>query len=221
MNIQVIKNEDNWIAINKPQGLSVHNQEDSENVITLLDKMNYTGYSPVNRLDKETSGVMLLSKDSKTTASLQKTIQDDSVKIYTTVVRGSVKKKTGAWNNKMTNKAEGRVSPLGKSEQRVLAKTEYKVLKQSKYISLLQIQIHTGRQHQIRKHCAFHKHQILGDPRYGDKKYNQLVNKIYSFSAMALHSTVLKFQFNGKNINLEAALPATWSAFDQELTSAL
>ena len=208
MSLEVLQMHDTWCAINKPTGVSTHNNEDKsviELIKSITDKKPYF----VHRLDKETSGVLVIAFDAQTCSQLQDAFKT-STKTYQAIVKGSFKDNAGTWKQKLTGKAEGRNNPQGKSADRKEALSDFKVLKGTKYSSILEVIIHTGRQHQIRKHCVLNKHAIIGDSRYGEKKYNSMINKKYNFSSMALHSKSLKLKFKGEDFSLEADLPKTW-----------
>lgn len=215
--IEIIQDFETWVVVNKPAGLSVHNNEDETNLLKLLEAQGFESLSPVNRLDKETSGLMVLSSDRETSSSLQSALNEKhATKTYLAVVKGTfpVDKAHGTWNQDLTNRAEGRNNPLGVKSERVKCVTNYKVLNSTKYLSLMQFKIDTGRQHQIRKHCIIQKHQILGDSRYGDKKFNTLIKKKYSFNDMALHSYKLRLNFQNQEFNFTCSPPSSWEKLD-------
>ena len=93
------------------------------------------------------------------------------------------------------------------SKDRVPAQTRYRITEANQYFSLAEVRLLTGRQHQIRKHSALAKHAILGDPRYGDPKYNERMAKIYQTSRMFLHAAKLTLTFEGTTLSFEAPLP--------------
>lgn len=211
--IEILEESSDWIVVNKPTGLSVHNDEDETNLLKTLELQGLRGFSPVNRLDKETSGIMVLSSSSEVSAKLQVALSSkESNKSYLAVVKGSFSKENsqGVWSQELTNKAEGRMNPLGIKKERVPCITKYKVLNTNKYLSLIELELETGRQHQIRKHCVSSNHQVIGDGRYGDKKFNSLIKKKYSFSNMALHSSRLSFSFDNQNYKFKSLPPKTW-----------
>ena len=215
--IEILQDYKTWLVVNKPAGLSVHNNEDETNLIKLLERYGHTGFSAINRLDKETSGIMVLSSDTEVSKKLQASLSDPStLKSYLAVVKGtfSQEKQKGSWNQDLSNKAEGRKNPLGMKKDRVKCLTHYKVINANKYLTLLKLTIETGRQHQIRKHCISQKHQVIGDQRYGDQKFNTLIKKKYSFNNMALHSCVLNFKFENKNYSFSAPPPNSWLALE-------
>ncbi len=215
--IEILQNNKSWIVVNKPAGLSVHNDEDKTNLIKMLEIQGFKNYSAVNRLDKETSGIMILSSDRETSSKLQASLADKlTSKKYLAIVKGTFTKDkyNGTWNQELTNRAEGRNNPLGIKSERVKCITHFKVLKTTKYLSFMQFKIETGRQHQIRKHCIIQKHQIVGDSRYGDKKFNSLIKKKYSFTKMALHSYKLRFSFENLEHSFVSTPPSSWKALD-------
>lgn len=215
MSLEILQMHENWCAINKPIGVSTHNNEDVS-VLKLIKSVTDKKPYFVHRLDKETSGVLIIAFDPETCSHLQNALKS-STKTYQAVVKGSFKEKTGSWKQKLTGTAEGRKNPQGKSAERKEAHSEYEVLKETKYLTLLQVIIHTGRQHQIRKHCVLNKHSVIGDSRYGEKKYNSMISKKYGFKSMALHSKSLILKFNGEEILIESSLPTTWQESFQDL----
>jgi 23S rRNA-/tRNA-specific pseudouridylate synthase len=211
--IDIIENNSTWIIVNKPAGLSVHNAEDKTNLLQELEVQGLMGFSAVNRLDKETTGLMVLSSDKKVYKALQAAFSSDNcTKTYKAVVKGQFKEDqlSGSWDDDLTDKAEGRDNPQGITKSRVKCLTHYKVLKTSKYLSHLELKLESGRQHQIRKHSVLNKHQIIGDARYGDRKLNSLIKKKYSFRDMALHSYKLNFYFGCKEYSFVCEPPESW-----------
>ncbi len=190
--IQILVEQPEWIAVNKPAGLSVHNEEDATNLLQALkSQLGTASLYPVHRLDKETSGIQILALTDQAASDLAKQFQERSVsKFYEGVCAGKLAA-TGSWTDPLSDKAEGAKNPAGLVADRKACETDFKLLKQSEYFSWVQFQIHTGRQHQIRKHCALHGRALIGDPRYGNPKYNQKISDIYHFRRMALHSSHL------------------------------
>lgn len=215
--IEILINKSNWIVVNKPAGLSVHNNEDPSNLLSELETMGYACFAPINRLDKETSGIMVLSSEASISTNLQKALNSKKCeKVYLALVKGRFLKDqiNGSWKSELTNKAEGRKNPQGVKAERVPCATSFEILKSNKYLSYLRLILESGRQHQIRKHSVLDKHQIVGDKRYGDVKYNSLIQKTYKFKGMALHSHKLSFEFGGDKYCFEKGPPSSWQAFD-------
>lgn len=208
--VPVIFKTDSWMAVNKPGGLSVHNSEDLQNLIELLKiQTRQNRIFPAHRLDKETSGVQVVAFNEKTARELAEEFQDRNVeKFYVGVLRGELPNDGQSWNLPLTDKGEGRKNPAGLSKDRVPCETKYTILKTSRYFTLCQFQLMTGRQHQIRKHCALARHALVGDARYGDPKYNQKMANFYKTDRLFLHASSL---FLG-NQKLSAPIP---KEFDQ------
>ncbi len=208
--LEILFQSPDFLAIDKPVGVSVHNNEDVENLLSILDRQLGLGkLFPVHRLDKETSGVQLFALNEVTARTLADAFQTRSVKkTYVGVLRGHLKQAQGLWSHALSDKAEGRKTPAGLGKDRVACETGFKVLKQSQYFSLCEFDLRTGRQHQIRKHAALANHALVGDPRYGDPKYNKKIAGLYKQERMYLHCA--RLEIAGEII--EAGLP---SEFEQ------
>ncbi len=194
MNLAILYQDTGWLAVDKPAGISIHNVEDSENLISLLQKqLNSPRIFPIHRLDKETSGVQLLATNEKQAQIYATEFQDRKVeKIYEAVLRGNLSEDLGTWSMALSDKAEGRKNPAGLADDRVPCETRFKVIKRNKYFTHCEFQLITGRQHQIRKHAALMKHALVGDPRYGDPQYNKKIAEIYKTNRMLLHCSRVK-----------------------------
>lgn len=204
----LFKNSD-FIAVDKPVGVSVHNQEDPQNLLVRLEKQFPSQkLYPVHRLDRETSGLQVLALNDRSASLLAKEFESRTVKkIYTGILRGALKVTEGSWNKPLTDKSEGRKNPQGKSNERVPCETRFRVVQSNSYFSLCEFDLLTGRQHQIRKHSAIDGHALVGDSRYGDPKYNERMASIYKNDRMFLHSTHLEFV----GIKLQSSLPQEFS----------
>ncbi|MBO9668330.1 MAG: RNA pseudouridine synthase [Bdellovibrio sp.] len=210
--LPIVAEGKSWVLINKPAGISVHN--DPQDVCQILKKQlapgSFADIHPVHRLDKETSGLLLVALNAHIAKDLAEQFQARTCeKYYFAVLRGEmpVSEEWQQWNQPISDKAEGRKNPQGLSKDRVEARTDYKVLKASKYFSLIEVRLMTGRQHQIRKHSALAKHSIVGDARYNDPKYNARMADIYKTDRMFLHAGRLKIHIDNQNKVFEAPLP--------------
>jgi tRNA pseudouridine65 synthase len=214
MTIQILSETKDYLVINKPAGVTVHN--DPNDVRALLSRqlknIKMENIFPVHRLDKETSGVLLLALNSTTAKNLATAFQEKTCqKTYVAVLRGTGLAANGVWNQPISDKAEGWKNPQGLSKDRVEAQTRFRVLQENNYFSLIEAEILTGRQHQIRKHATLSKHAIVGDTRYGEKKYNDRMSEMYKTSRMFLHALRLKIPIDGKEHVFEAPLPEEFS----------
>lgn len=200
------------VVINKPCGVSVHN--DPQDVRSLLSqqlpKGSFEDIYPVHRLDKETSGLLLIATEKKMATQLAEQFQKDLVeKNYLALLRGHLEPSETwqEWNFPITDKAEGRKNPQGVSHERVKAQSRYRVLHSNPYFSLADVKLITGRQHQIRKHAAIFKHPILGDPRYNDPKHNEKMAAIYKTRRMFLHACRMKIRIKDQVHTFETPIP--------------
>lgn len=216
--IPIVAQFKNWLVVNKPAGISVHN--DNEDLRTILKRQlslgSFQDIYPVHRLDKETSGLIVIATDSETAAFLATQFQQHEVKKnYTAVLRGSLAKGSEwtEWNAPVSDKSEGRKNPQGLARDRVEARTLYRVLESNKFLSLVEFKLLTGRQHQIRKHSALARHAIVGDARYGDPKYNAKISQRYQTTRMFLHASALELSFEEQSHRFEAPLPEEFREF--------
>lgn len=219
--IPILIETSDFIAIDKPAGLSVHNDDaGGHNVLQLFGKDLYLPH----RLDKETSGVLILTKSKQATTQIAFALQSKSAqKQYRAILRGNLTKNLGTpsshpvkWQWAISDKAEGRQNPQGKSADRLTAETQIHIIKSTKYFTDIQAQILTGRQHQIRKHSALAQHPIVGDPRYNDKSYNQKMFSRYHFERMMLHAETLQIDFDGEPLTIQAPLPNIFNLLLEE-----
>jgi len=170
--IEIIYEDKDVLVLNKEPGMVVHPACGHPTGTLLNALLGYSKgkFSPflVHRLDKDTSGVMLVAKNEKAKNSLVKQFQNRKVKkVYLAAVKG------------MVNEDRGRIeAPLGRSlkDRKKIevgatankdAVTEFKVLSRNRVFSLLEVYPHTGRTHQIRSHMAYIGHPVLGDKTYG------------------------------------------------------
>jgi len=192
--VSVIFKNQEIVVVDKPHGLSVHNNEDSQNLLSVLEsQLNIDKLYPVHRLDKETSGVQLLALSQASAKKYSDEFQNKLVKkSYLGILRGQLKESKGLWTWKLTDKSEGRKNPAGLTAARVACETHFHVLQKSKFFSYCDFNLITGRQHQIRKHAALSNHSLVGDPRYCDKKYNKKIYGLYKTKRLFLHCTKIE-----------------------------
>ena len=195
-NLVIFKNEDYYI-INKPSGLAVQGGTKVKiNLDKILDNLESNSENRpklVHRLDKETSGILIISRNLKTTNFFGELFKKRKIeKIYITIVHGIPKNK------------KGKISiPLTYNEKTYQSQTNYIVLESQNNHSILLVKLLTGRKHQIRKHFLEIGHPILGDNKYKNKITELLkVNKLY------LHSYFIKFKdIDGNQKFFDCELP--------------
>ncbi|MBT3182706.1 MAG: RluA family pseudouridine synthase [Deltaproteobacteria bacterium] len=155
----------------------------------------------VHRLDRDTSGILIFAKNEKARTILQKNWKE-TVKLYLTVVHGILEKKEDVITSYLTeNKAHIMYSTKDHNAG-MLSHTAYKVLHETRDLSLLEINLVTGRKNQIRVHLAEAGHPVVGDKKYGEKKRTH--------KRLALHAKSITFKhpINGKSLTFEAKVPA-------------
>ena len=211
--------DEQLLAINKPAGVAVHGGSGvSFGVIEQLRcaRPDAAFLELVHRLDKETSGVLLLAKKRSALTALQDQFRArDTAKRYVALV-------AGAWpaSLKVIDHALHKGTDAdGERHVRVVAAdhsegrrsiTLVRVERKFSGFTLLDVTLKTGRTHQIRVHLAHAGHAIVGDPKYGDFALNKAVAREQRFARMFLHARELAFDHpvSGARITLNATLPA-------------
>ena len=180
--------------------------------LALLDfiKQEYTNVTALHRLDFETSGVVLFAKQAKDTAKLAEKIFSDSVKTYTTLVKGRPKKE-GTITKQLPARTKGKIEAL----------THYSVDDMFANSALVQATIETGRHHQIRRHFAMINHPLVLDHEYGHRKFNNLFTNEFGFKYMFLHASKLECTHpeTGERLVIEARLPTHFAKIVKILKS--
>lgn len=182
---------DHWMIVAKPAGISIHN-DPGKDLLSSLGNGNdsYEGFFAVNRLDRETSGLVLIGLSKKAASLLGELLSSHQIeKKYEALVLGNFgfTPTEGEWNFSLTNKAEGKRNPRGHPKERKPCKTIYKLMEQYKEAALLSLEPKTGRKHQLRRHCAIIGNPIIGDYRYS-RKFTDKTSRI------GLHASSLAFE---------------------------
>lgn len=208
----VLLEDDNIIAINKPSGLPVHGGSGSPyGLIEAFRQLrpNIPYVELVHRLDKETSGVVLLAKNRKTLNALHELFRQAEhgiEKYYIALVVG--KWKGGQQRvNLSLQKASGHRKKMQVHEEGKHSESIFTPIKHYENATLLKVKILTGRMHQIRTQLAHLGYPIIGDDRYGDFKQNKVFREV-GIKRLFLHAEKVKFHLDisGQNYNLEAPL---------------
>jgi 23S rRNA pseudouridine955/2504/2580 synthase len=221
----VVFEDDHLIAVNKPAGVAVHGGSGvSFGVIEQLRRSRPQAkfLELVHRLDKETSGLLLIAKKRSALTALQDQLRArETGKTYAALV-------TGAWpaskkvidvplHKFLTGEGERRVRAVEAGhEEAKRSITLVKIARRYSDFTLLDVTIKTGRTHQIRVHLTHEGHPIVGDAKYGDFALNKsLARGEAHFERMFLHAQRLRFQHpaSGEVIELEAPLPPECEAF--------
>ncbi len=212
--LDVVYEDDDMIVINKPQGLCVHPAVKNEEH-TLVNALTYRfkNLSDVNgmfrlgivhRLDKDTSGLMVVAKNNKAHINLQKQIQTKTCKRkYLALVVGSFSEHDGVIDKNLIRSKKNRLKyEVCANFEGRSALTYYKTIQIYKGYSLVEFELKTGRTHQIRVHASYLGHPIVGDKLYGLKdKFNLQGQLLTSYSLTLLQPT------SGKILHFEIPLP--------------
>lgn len=231
MQLDIIFENDTFIAVNKPSGLlSIPDRLGQEISLKDILKQKKGEIYTVHRLDRDTSGVIVFAKTEEAHKQLSQLFEGREVeKYYQGLVYGQMVNPSGNIDapimehpgkaTKMITHAKGKASS-----------TDYTVLESFRLYSWVTFRIHTGRTHQIRVHMQHIGHSIVCDEIYGDPKPMLLSALKKNFklsktaeeekpilSRLALHSHRLKFTLNGETFELEAPLPKDLRAVLQQL----
>ena len=201
-----MENNDDFIVIDKSPGVPVQGGTKSKkNLIDILASSEFfkdTKPFPVHRLDKETSGIMIISKNHNSARLLTTLFRLRKIhKTYLAVCHGQISKKKGELKNELITFENDKK----KIEKAI---TYYKVLSETNTTSFLELKPVTGRKHQLRKQLA-----IIDNPIVGDKKYILSNKKIKSDKELMLHAYSLKFYINNKKFFYKANPPAAFNKY--------
>lgn len=211
--LDIVYEDEDLAVINKPKGMVVHPANgnwDGTLVNALL--YNIKDLSGINgeirpgivhRLDKDTSGLLVVAKNDFAHVALSKQIADKTCKrIYLALVIGNMPNDSGVVSNYLGRDPKNRLRYTVVDNGGKYAETHYKVLTRYKDYSLVEFELKTGRTHQIRVHCKYLNHPIVGDDLYGGKSK-------FKTDGQMLHAYKLSFYHprTNKYMEFEAQLP--------------
>ena len=212
--IDIVYEDNDIIVVNKPKGMVVHPANGNSdgtlvNAIMAICKGSLSGIGGeirpgiVHRLDKDTSGLLIIAKNDRAHVNMSNQIKNREVKkIYIALVRGNVNEEEATINMPIGRSTKDRKKMAVRKDGKE-AITHFKVLKRYSKYTLLEVKIDTGRTHQIRVHMSEIGHPIIGDMVYSNGKNE------FSVSGQMLHAKSLDFKHpkTGKDMHLEADLP--------------
>ncbi|MBK9515920.1 MAG: RluA family pseudouridine synthase [Anaeromyxobacter sp.] len=220
--LDVLFEDDDLFAVNKPAGLAAHPGTGITGATLVeLVRQHVVGSSalpatefkpsPAHRLDRETSGVILVAKNRRTMAALAAMFEhkEDVKKQYLTLVKGKMPRETGLLDTPLSEHEQTARSKEQRGVNLQPALTRWKVLASMKEASLLGVVIETGRTHQIRRHLQGAGHVVAGDSRYGDFNFNRVARARWALRRMFLHAWKLSLPHpvTGARLALTAPLP--------------
>ncbi|MCY6483731.1 RluA family pseudouridine synthase [Clostridium aestuarii] len=211
--IKIVYEDSDLIVVNKPQGLVVH-PAPGNYTGTLVNALLYhcddlSGINGVirpgivHRIDKDTSGILVVAKNDNSHMKLAEQLKEHSMKReYIALVEGVIKTEIGTIDTLIGRHLKDRIKmAVVKNGKRAV--THYEVLKRFEKNTLVKCILETGRTHQIRVHMAYIGHALVGDPIYGFKKQK------FKLNGQMLHAKKLGFihPSTGKYIEFESELP--------------
>lgn len=212
--LDIIYEDDDVVVLNKARGMVVH-PAPGNYTGTLVNALlyhcsNLSGINSairpgiVHRLDKDTSGIMIVAKNDAAHISLSQQIQSKTaVRTYLAVVRGNIKTDSGTIETQIARDKTDRKKMAVVKEGGRDAITDYEVLERFGKYTLMRCKLRTGRTHQIRVHMEYLGYPLVGDPKYSPMKTP------FGIKGQALHSHTLEFTHprTGERMKFEAPLP--------------
>lgn len=212
--LDIIYEDDDVVVLNKARGMVVH-PAPGNYTGTLVNALlyhcsNLSGINSairpgiVHRLDKDTSGIMIVAKNDAAHISLSQQIQSKTaVRTYLAVVRGNIKTDSGTIETQIARDKTDRKKMAVVKEGGRDAITDYEVLERFGKYTLVRCKLRTGRTHQIRVHMEYLGYPLVGDPKYSPMKTP------FGIKGQALHSHTLEFTHprTGERMKFEAPLP--------------
>ncbi len=222
--VEIIYQDADMAVINKPQGMVVHpapGAYDNTLVNALIGRLDsLSGINGVlrpgivHRLDKDTSGLLVVAKNDAAHLSLQKQIAEKSARrIYTALLEGELSKEEGTIDTFLDRSASDRKKyAVARTGRRAV--THYRILHKYHGYTLVRFELETGRTHQIRVHARHIGHPVVGDPVYGK------ADKKFGLRGQLLHAStlILTQPTTGERLEFNSPLPDYFRAVMQKLT---
>ncbi|MBU2541018.1 MAG: RluA family pseudouridine synthase [Candidatus Omnitrophica bacterium] len=216
MPLNIIYEDDSLLVVDKPTGLSVHPGAGNRNRTLVNVLLSYTqrlsDVDPkrpgiVHRLDKDTSGLLIIARNNQVHLNLTRQFKDRSVKkTYLAIVEGKVQFDEGLVDAPVGPDPRRRKFMKVNFAHKRQAQTTYKVLKRLRNFSVVELSPITGRTHQLRVHMKYLGHPILGDEKYSGR---------FKFSRLALHAKFIRLRHpeTGKIMEFSSSIPREISEF--------
>lgn len=206
--IDIVYEDENLLLVNKPFGLLTHPDSPGDND-TLIDRALYylsqkqdyiksPTFTPstCNRLDRNTGGIVIVAKNYTALKTANKLVRERGIKkLYLCVVKGVIREAGEVKNFLLKDEESNKVEILAEQEEGAKGvHTKFKPLQSNGEYTLMEVELITGRAHQIRAHFASIGHPIVGDIKYGDKRTNQLFFDRFKLKHQFLYAYQLVFK---------------------------
>lgn len=220
MSLEIIYEDAYLLCVSKPNNVLVHhayhsrNMADEKSLLQLVSEETGLKVYPIHRLDRKTSGAILLAKEKEYVAKFQDLFTKNQIqKIYYGVVRGfspSTKRIDSPVKGRDANVHKEALTEL-KTLVQITLDIPVKPYDSSRY-SLVELFPKTGRMHQLRVHSNKISHPLIGDAKYGDKNHDVMFEQNFGFKNLFLHAGKLKFihPYNHKTLILKSTFPTDW-----------
>ena len=228
MSLEIIFEDDYFICVNKSNNVLVHhayhsrNVADEDSLLQLINNEIRLKVYPIHRLDRKTSGIILLAKQKEFVSKFQELFSNNEIqKTYYAVVRGF-----SPDTKIIDSPVKGRDAKVHKEAlthlktlEKITLDTPVKPYDSSRY-SFIELLPKTGRMHQLRVHSNKISHPIIGDPKYGDKNHNIMFEENFSCKNLFLHAGKLDFThpFTVEKLTLKASFPTDWIKLFKEFS---
>jgi len=213
--LDIVHEDDDIIVINKPRGMVVHPAAGNHTgtLVNALLKHCGTSLSDINgvirpgivhRIDKDTSGILVIAKNNRSHSILSDLLKEHDInRIYTAIAEGIITEERGTIDAPIGRHPVDRKKMAVNTRNGRHAVTHFRVLERFRSATLLEVKLETGRTHQIRVHMAYIGHPVVGDPKYGPK------NAPFPIAGQALHAAELTFRHpaSGEEMVFSAPLP--------------
>lgn len=235
--VEVVYEDDNLLLVNKSFGVLTHPDQPGDRD-TLIHRALYhlsqqEGYVPsptftpaaCNRLDRNTGGIVIVAKNYSALKTVNKLIRQRSLqKLYLCVVKGVIKEAGEVKNFLLKDQEQNKVEILEQQEEGAKGvHTKYRPLASDGAYSLMEVELITGRAHQIRAHFASIGHPLVGDVKYGDQRTNQLFFERFKLKHQFLYAYRLVFKESEENLDylegksFQSKLPDSFENILQQL----
>lgn len=206
----ILFEDSDLMVVNKPSGMAAHGGSGIK--LGLIEALRQIrpkdkNLELVHRLDRETSGCIILAKKPSILKELHELLRQNKVeKTYQTLVKGQWPKHIRTIDAPLLkNQLQSGERMVSVHKDGKQALTDFRVIKRFTLATLMEAKPHTGRTHQIRVHALYGGHAIAGDEKYGDKNFNKEMKK-FGCRRLFLHASELKFKLLDKTISVKAEL---------------